>query len=133
MDLDTFLEFMINELEGGAKKHINHGETHYTSYGVYGKYHKLPKSMAEAKQFYKNEFFVNRFEDNDMNLFLLQFSVNVGKERALSLIEKNLVLDIIELSNIQLTYYKKLKQYKFFGGGWINRVSKSLKYLGYID
>lgn len=133
MELDNFLEFMINELEGGAKKHINRGETHYTSYGVYGKYHKLPKSMTEAKQFYMNKFFVNRFEDNDMNLFLLQFSVNVGKERALALIEKDLVLDIIQLSNIQLTYYKKLKQYKFFGNGWNNRVRRTLEYLGYGD
>ena len=130
--LDAFIKFMIDDLEGGAKPHKNPGETHFTAYGVYGKYFKLPKSMQEAVLFYKKNFYIVYYNDLAMDLFLLQFSVNVGRDRAVSLVKNELLLDILDLAEIQRDYYRKLvksDRYAIFKNGWFNRVDRTLNYL----
>lgn len=144
LNLNSFIRFMIDELEGGAKRHRNKGETHDTAYGFYGKYWKLPTSYKEATDMYLKNFYEPYFGDLSMDLFLLQFSVNVGKERALRLVKDaetlmNKELDLEELWDIQQAYYDSLSDEKYgdFKEGWKNRIINTMTYIyeqtGYIN
>jgi len=139
--IDSFIHFLITTLEGYSEnKPCNHnkGETHRTCYGFYEKYHTVPKSMQEAVDLYKKDWLIFLTGVEDLDLFILQFSVNIGETRALKLVRKLKaqkaqdleVITLEDLVKLQLDYYKSLPaKFNEFQKGWANRVNRTVEWL----
>ena len=139
--LDSFVKFLITDLEGYSAQspcNKNKGETHRTCYGFYEKYHKSPNSMQEAMERYKTEWFTPITGVEDLDLYILQQSVNISLARSIQLVKelqrkKAESLEVVELDDLvalQLAYYKSLpSKYDEYQQGWRNRVSRTVAWL----